>query len=59
MSESHGNPPFTLNKSNAAFLILKLLDREKIIYPTNGLKVMSLFLKALPLKILNFLEKIF
>ena len=59
MSESHGDPPFSLNKSNAALLILKLLDREKIIYPTNGLKVMSVFLKALPLKILNFLEKIF
>jgi short-subunit dehydrogenase len=59
MSESHGDPPFTLSKSKAAFLILKLLDKEKTIYPTNGLKIMSIFLKVLPVKILNFLEKIF
>ena len=57
MSEDHADPPFTLSKSEAASLIIKFLDKEGIVYPTIGLKIMSAIIKILPSKLLDLIEK--
>ena len=57
MSEDHADPPFTLSKSKAASLIIKFLDKEGILYPTIGLKIMSAIIKILPSKLLDLIEK--
>ena len=57
MSEKHSDPPFTLNKSEAASLILKSLDKEGIAYPKFGLKLVGSLIKIFPSNVLNFIEK--
>ena len=57
MSENHSDPPFTLNKPEAASLIIKFLEKEGILYPTIGLKMMAILIKFLPSKLLDFIEK--
>jgi dTDP-4-dehydrorhamnose reductase len=56
MSADHGNPPFTLTKEKAASLVIELLDRKGIVYPTYGLKVMATLIKIVPSKLLNYAE---
>ncbi|MDC3033527.1 hypothetical protein OA181_02425 [Acidimicrobiaceae bacterium] len=57
MSESHNNPPFTLDKFEAGMLIHKHIESNGIVYPTIGLKVSAMFIKLLPLNILDYIEK--
>ncbi len=56
MSSEHKDAPFTLNKLKAAKLIKKNIYKKNVIYPTFGLYLMSIFIKILPLKVLNFVE---
>lgn len=57
MSKSHNNPPFTLDKFEAAMLIHKHIESNGIVYPTIGLKVSAMLVKFLPLKLLDYIEK--
>ena len=57
MSKNHKNSPFTLNKSKAAEAIFNNKERSGIIYPIKGLFFMSLIIKFLPRKIINYIEK--
>ena len=56
MSADHGNPPFTLTKEKAASLVIELLERKGIVYPTYGLKIMASLIKVVPSKLLNYAE---
>jgi dTDP-4-dehydrorhamnose reductase len=56
MSADHANPPFTLTKEKAASLVVELLERKGIVYPTYGLKVVAYLIKILPSKLLNYAE---
>ena len=57
MSESHNKPPFTLDKFEAGMLIHKHIESNGIVYPTIGLKVSAMFIKLLPLNVLDYIEK--
>ena len=57
MSEGHSNPPFTLNRSEAASLIIKFIEKEGVLYPTIGLRMMAIFIKLMPTKLLDLIEK--
>ena len=57
MSKSHNNPPFTLDKFEAAMLIHKHIESNGIVYPTIGLRVSAMLVKFLPLKLLDYVEK--
>jgi len=57
MSEGHSNPPFTLNRSEAASLIIKFIEKEGVLYPTIGLRMMAIFIMLMPTKLLDLIEK--
>lgn len=57
MSQNHNEPPFTLSKDRASLKLLKLIDKQGIHYPSYSLFIMSFFIKILPVKLIDRLEK--
>ena len=56
MSKDHSKPPFSLDKEKAALLIIENLDNFGVIFPTKELFLVSLFLKILPIKLVDKFE---
>jgi hypothetical protein len=57
MSVSHKNIILTLNKEEAANLILKNIEKEGVLHANYGLKIVSIILRILPIKFINYIEK--
>lgn len=57
MSSNHKTPPFTMSKKEASKRLYKKLDKNGVIYPTVSLYLISLVIKLLPTKFIDFLEK--
>ena len=57
MSIDHKDLIFTLNKEKAAELIHRKLKKTGITYPNYRLMFSSYFIKWLPIKLLNSIEK--
>lgn len=56
MSEGHKTPPFSVSSEIAAELIFKNLNKEGLVYPKLGLKIISMILKITPNFIIRFLK---
>ncbi len=57
MSDDHSDPPFTLEKVNAAMLLIDSIEKKGVVYPTLGLKLMAILIKIFPLRILDLIER--
>lgn len=57
MSDDHSDPPFTLEKVNAAMLLIDSIEKKGVVYPTLGLKLMAILIKIFPLSILDLIER--
>ena len=57
MSENHKRPPSTLTKKSAAIKLFNHIDKSGIIYASISLKLISIFMKFLPTKIIDAIEK--
>jgi len=57
MSGSHGSVPFSLSKNKAANIIFNKIESNKIVYPSLKLKLISLIISLMPIKIIDFIEK--
>ena len=57
MSQNHNEPPFTLTKDRASLKLLKLIDKKGIHYPSFSIFIMSFFIKILPIKLIDKIEK--
>ena len=57
MSESHGNVPFSLSQNEAANIIFNKIESNKIVYPSLKLKVISLIIFLMPMRVIDFIEK--
>jgi hypothetical protein len=53
MSEGHKTPPFSLEPSDAAEILYKKLNKNKLIYASFGLYVIAILIKLTPYRILN------
>jgi len=57
MSGSHGSVPFSLSKNEAANIIFNKIESNKIVYPSLKLKVISLIIFLMPMRVIDFIEK--
>ncbi len=57
MSAGHKDIIFTLNKEEAASLILRNMEKEGVHHANIGLKIVSIIFRILPIKFINFIEK--
>ena len=56
MSKNHSKAPFSLNKIQASKILLKLIDSRGLKHANNKLLLVSILIKILPLKLLNYIE---
>lgn len=57
MSKNHKDIIYSLETETAAKLIIKNIDKDGIVYPKFGLKIISFVIFLFPVKFLDFLEK--
>tara|TARA_Y100000385_G_C13063528_1_gene625558 strand:- start:147 stop:824 length:678 start_codon:yes stop_codon:yes gene_type:complete len=56
MSKNHSKAPFSLNKIQASKILLKLIDSRGLKHANTKLLLVSILIKILPLKLLNYIE---
>ena len=58
MSQNHSRPPYSLEKKDAAKIILDNINSKGVIYPTKGLVFVKYIFKILPTKFIDLIESL-